>query len=242
MSLSPGHKIALTTAIGFVMAVGAIIIYGWTLNLNAEAIKNPPWPVLTALAAVPSLLLTWYWRKKDKDREIENKATENDTDRERLKLNSALDRERLLHERFESSVRLLGDKSTVVRMGGIYSLERLIKTEPGKTASWSINDHNNVVEVLAGYVRKNSRVDPFEPEVDPDIERYDPKRVTEDVQASLTVLGRRQWANFEGEVQVDLNRANLRLANFQLAKFNMALLNDADFSGANPTSRLLRAI
>jgi len=166
---SPLAWIILWALVGSGLAAGASVLAIRLVPVDSEMLLDPfPWTVVAAIATVPALILIWYWRKSDKNRDIQNT------------------RERLLHERFESSVKLLGHESPIIRMGGIYSLERLINSKPGETEGWSISDHNCVIEVLAGYVREQTSRMKSESEY--------PQPVTEDVQAALTVLGRRVWA------------------------------------------------
>lgn len=61
-------KIAVATGLGVVCAVAAVA--GWSMAcanaknnmLCTAAANSPPWLLLPALAALPSALLTWYWR------------------------------------------------------------------------------------------------------------------------------------------------------------------------------------
>jgi len=66
-----------------------------------EAIaEHPPWMLLSAIAAVPGVVLTWYWRHM------------NNT-------------ERLIIERFAKATEMLGQKNIAQRLGAIYQLERI---------------------------------------------------------------------------------------------------------------------
>src|SRR5262249_57336446 len=89
------------------------------------------------------------------------------------------------------------------RIGGIHSLERIAKD--------SQRDHGPIMEILAAYVRENTKKGRRE-------------RVAPEVQAILTVLGRRMVA-FDQD-PIDLRGANLRGANLSGAN-----LTNADLRG-----------
>ena len=77
-------------------------------------------------------------------------------------------------ERFTRAIEQLGNDKMAIRLGGIYALERIAKD--------SEKDHGPVMEVLTAYVRENApRQNP--PKV--------PDRPATDIQAILTVIGRR---------------------------------------------------
>jgi uncharacterized protein YjbI with pentapeptide repeats len=107
-------------------------------------------------------------------------------------------------DRFTKAVEQLGSEKLDVRIGGIYALERVARD--------SIHDHPTVIEVLCAFVRTHSR----EPR-DPGAE----KSVRPDIQAALTVIGRRKSDRDVGTLELH----SAKLAN--------AYLVDADLVGAN---------
>jgi len=115
-----------------------------------------------------------------------------------------------------------GKKKLEVRLGGIYALERI--------ANDSERDHWPIMEVLCTYVRENAPRRPWESAqknqpVSPSV------RATADVQAILTVLGRR-YRRYEGISQyLDLSGANLSGANLSVADLSVADLFEANLSG-----------
>jgi hypothetical protein len=131
-------------------------------------------------------------------------------------------------ERFTKAVEQLGNsESMAIRLGGIYALERIAKD--------SKNDHWPVMEVLTAYVRGNSPK-----EVPPDGEEPAYKPVATDIQAILTVLGRRNVQHEKPCQVLDLADTDLRGADFRRAKiagieFSLARLNDVTFSEAELT-------
>jgi len=115
----------------------------------------------------------------------------------------------------------LGDDRLAVRLGGIYALERIARD--------SKKDHWTVMEVLCAYVREKSQV------------RWEAEASTgpaADIQAILTVLGRRA-ADLDPEHQrldlsgTNLSGADLVRANLCEAKLVGAILSNADLFLAN---------
>ncbi len=130
-------------------------------------------------------------------------------------------------ERFARAIELLGSEKLAVRLGGIYALERIARD--------SERDHWPIMEVLTAYVRENAP----RPEEAEDAEEQYPTPVATDIQAILTVIGRRR-VEFEraGERILDLRRTNLSLASLLNAKLSganllFAHLFGADLSGAD---------
>jgi hypothetical protein len=79
-----------------------------------------------------------------------------------------------------------------IRLGGIYALERIARD--------SARDHPTVIEVLAPFIREHAH----------DAHACTPGRIRPDLQAALTVLGRRTTTHDDD--RIDLNGANLRNA------------------------------
>jgi len=116
-------------------------------------------------------------------------------------------------ERFTRAIEQLGSDKLWIRLGGIYALERIARDSDEK-------DHWTVMEVLTAYVRDYKRDEASQ-------------SVPIDVQAILTVLGRRTRAYKEGEEQpLDLSGGDLRLADLTEAPLQGANLRDARLEGA----------
>ena len=116
-----------------------------------------------------------------------------------------------------------GTKKLEVRLGGIYALERI--------ANQSERDHWPIVEVLSTYVRENAPRKPHE-STQEDQASTRPPHPAADIQAILTVLGRRD-RRYEREGQVlDLTRTDIRGADLCEAKLSEAILFQANLSGA----------
>jgi len=175
-----------------------------TPALICEVIKTkPPWTSLTALATAPVLILIWYWRVKHKRIDIRNET------------------QRQITERFVQAVRLLADKSLEARLGGIYSLERISRD--------SQDDHWTVVETLAAFIREKRKIPKSTEKSDTETESSgkDVDPVPTDIQAALTVLGRRKWAKSETG-KIDLKKTNLQDAHLYKANLQNTNLQQAN--------------
>ncbi len=216
--------ICLMVLLGVVLVVGLKQYYCWFTGTEypfKDFLNSNPWTLVTGLAAVPALLLTWYWRQNNRREDLE------------------IARDAQLTDRFATAVKLLGDPSMEVRLGGIYALERISRNSP--------DDHWSVVETLAAFIRENAPIrkkshpvsHPFnlgsealpKPE-----ERVKPRT---DIQAALTVLGRRWHTEDETPDQIidlsytDLSGADLRKTTFKKAIFIGSNLEKAEMSAAN---------
>jgi hypothetical protein len=103
-----------------------------------------------------------------------------------------------LTERFTKAVEQLGNPDSSVRLGGIFSLERIARE--------SERDYVAVVEILCAYARGHSR---------------DPKH-REEIKATMLVIGRRKVEWDENSGSRSWNLANLDLRNMDLRGGNYA--------------------
>jgi len=121
-------------------------------------------------------------------------------------------------------------KNLAIRLGGIYALERIARDHKP--------DHPAVMEVLTAFVRQHSA--PVEEPAEGKLVQRD---IRPDIQAILTVIGRRQLTYDKGESQrLDLSGASLMWAILNKAKFdgvdftsthfNNAQLKEAELKGA----------
>ena len=135
-----------------------------------------------------------------------------------------LNTDRLVTDRFAKAVEQLGSQDIDVRLGGIYSLERIAKDSP--------KDHWTVMEVLTAYVRNKS------PLPKGGLKTLVEKRkslpaVTTDVQSALTVIGRREAKNDPDYKHLDLSQSNLSSAYLYGADLYGAYLYGAKLDGAD---------
>jgi hypothetical protein len=108
-----------------------------------------------------------------------------------------------------------GEKQLEIRLGGIYALEQVAKDSPD-------DYHWPIMEVLTAYVREHARWSEELP--DP----HSQPRPKEDIQAILTVLGRRTRVYKDGEEQrLNLAKTDLRGAQLRGARLQGVILHDA---------------
>jgi hypothetical protein len=139
-----------------------------------------------------------------------------------------------LTERFTRAIDQLGSDKLDVRIGGIYALERIARD--------SKTDHGPIMEILTTYVREHSPWPPVgtgECTAQSLIQEVSALRIrAADVQAALTVVGRRTVAHEKDTKGIDLSsvdhrRADLRSANLRHADLRGANLGGADLRGAD---------
>ena len=133
-------------------------------------------------------------------------------------------------ERFTRAIEHLGSEKLEVRLGGIYALERIARD--------SERDHWPIMEVLTAYVRERSPA----PKMAEDGTTPLSTPVTADIQAILTVIGRRR-VEFDSPGQaVDLSRTNLSHSSFPKGGLAAIDLWGADLSKAFLSGRDLSGI
>jgi uncharacterized protein YjbI with pentapeptide repeats len=119
-----------------------------------------------------------------------------------------------------------GRPNMEARLGGIYALERLARDSP--------RDQGTILEVFTAYVRRNAAWPPAIEYRPPPMEGRDedPEPRT-DIQAILTVIGRRLRSAHRTEERIDLNRTDLRGANLSRVHLQGASLVGAHLEGAS---------
>ncbi len=116
-------------------------------------------------------------------------------------------------EAFAKAVEYLGNSNAIdVRLGGIYSLDRVSDDDPAEMS--------RVAEILCAFIRERSPTDG-------DLPR--------DVLAALTVLARRRWP-----IPIDLANTNLVGAQLRNARLPNAVLSAANLSDAILSGAILR--
>src|SRR5262249_21069800 len=134
-------------------------------------------------------------------------------------------------ERFSKAIEHLGDKERLmVRLGGIYALERIARD--------SESDHWAVMEVLTAFVREQAPATTLPPEnasgEKETQERPYERKLPSDLQAILTVIGRRTRTFGNGEAHpLDLHSTNLQGADLREAQLQGADLREAQLQDAN---------
>jgi hypothetical protein len=117
-------------------------------------------------------------------------------------------------DRYARAMALLSDEKLEVRLGGIYSLERLARE--------SEKDHGPIMEVLAAFVREQVGWKEGEPAM---------ARPRADVQAILTVLGRRHAPFDPADSHIDLHGTALARAYLPWANLERAFLYETNMEG-----------
>ncbi|MEH2287005.1 pentapeptide repeat-containing protein [Nostoc sp.] len=152
------------------------------------------------------------WEAMDKSAEAANKTAEAALQN----ANAAQDKQ--ITERFAKAIEQLGNEKIEVRLGAIYTLERIAKD--------SKDDHWTIMEVLTAFVRENA---PLKKD-----EEQESTKIRTDIQAALTVIGRRNAENEQEKQSLDLSNIDIRGVN--LIKAN---LERADFISSNLEGGLL---
>ncbi|MGD9652883.1 MAG: pentapeptide repeat-containing protein, partial [Candidatus Dadabacteria bacterium] len=140
-------------------------------------------------------------------------------------------REQQITERFTRAIEQLGSEKLEVRLGGIYALERIAKDSP--------NDHWTIMEVLTTYARDKSKNEMKETvELVENAANVESSPVKTDIQAIMTVLGRRNSENDRKDAVLNLYGVNLKGAkldeyNFVGANFQDANLIEASLANTN---------
>jgi len=112
-----------------------------------------------------------------------------------------------------------------VRIGSIYSLERIAQDSP--------RDHIQIMEILCAYVRENAPALSLEPSDPPPEVRAVPRI---DIQAVINVIGRRtdkqiklEWEN---QYRLDLRNTDLSGVDFRKKNFSAAMIHRARLEAA----------
>jgi len=159
------------------------------------------------LILIVGLFFTWRTvRTTEKNLKVSQEATAK---------NLEIAQEGLVTQRFSRAIELLGSDKLGVRLGGIYALERVARE--------SRRDHWPIMEILTAFARENASWKHGDP----------PQAIRTDVQAVLTVLGRRNKTHEAIGMRRSLSESrklDLRSTNLQGAD-----LFGADFAGANFT-------
>jgi hypothetical protein len=130
-----------------------------------------------------------------------------------------------LTERYTRAIEHLGNDQVVVRLGAIYTLEQIAWPPPRDHSPVSLRNRWPIMEILSNYVRAHAPWPPTAPEP------ATTPRPKHDIQAILTVLGRRTrpYGSYYSEVGIggqppNLRSTDLRGADLRKARFEGAVL------------------
>ena len=157
------------------------------------------------------------------------RAKENTNQNEIAKSQANTAEQGMITDRINKAVEGLGkrdgkDPVIEVRLGALYALERIAKD--------SERDHIQILEILCAYIRTNSHKN---------IQPSGGSKVREDIQAAITIIGRREkWPNGKKRLEeerkedyiLNLNGCNLRQARLIKANLSHAHLLGTDLSNA----------
>ena len=147
--------------------------------------------------------------------------------------NLQLTQDRQITEHYTRAVEQLGSDKLEVRLGAIYALERIARD--------SERDHWPIMEILTAYVRErafwkgveqHSKEEILPSETQPTQSNQAPPKLATDIQAVLTVLGRRSRTYRNGEDEaLDLRQTDLRGADLRGAHLDGAHLDSTYLDG-----------
>jgi uncharacterized protein YjbI with pentapeptide repeats len=136
--------------------------------------------------------------------------------------NAVIAEDKQITERFAKAIEQLGSEKIEVRLGAIYTLERIAKDSP--------KDHWTIMEILTAFVRENA---PKKPEEKKTEDTQQILKIRTDIQAALTVIGRRNYKDDRENEILNLNNTNLTGANLNKANLQNANLREVNLQQAN---------
>ncbi len=244
----PGWSIVIASLLGGGLAVDALLKFDafcsedWSDVLCSYAHQGPPWILISALAAVPAVLVTWYWRATHRILELEtNHRTLKNHEaelRQREREFRALEA-RAVQDRGERDARAASDRASSAELARDDAAVRAV----GLLSSTRIMDRILGIEVLARLAREDGRLrettqgvlqswvqDRFGTSPIPAAKGGD----RSDLDAALRALGDANVSTEPVDLSgVDLSGAALQRLRFKGANFSSADLSDADFFGTD---------
>jgi hypothetical protein len=145
--------------------------------------------------------------------------------------------EKQITESFAKAIEQLASKKIEIRLGAIYTLERIAK--------YSKKDQWTIMEVLTAFVRENAPVKKEEKSqnkksfIDDFLNTQNKKETDElpklrlDIKACLTIIGERKYPDPLYNRKLDLSNINISEANLKKANLSRAYLKKANLSRAN---------
>jgi uncharacterized protein YjbI with pentapeptide repeats len=140
-----------------------------------------------------------------------------------------LEPKQLITERFSRGIEQLGSEQMETRLGAIYTLEKIAKDSP--------QDHWTIMEIFAAFIRENAPIIEEEIEDEDELEEElseELLKIPTDIQAALTVIGRRNAELDPKDLRLDLRYTDISGADLTEANFSKA-----DLSGANLSDVML---
>jgi len=232
----------LISFILFVVGLLALSCYLWGLNvtpivqqesildikdffeLKNQAIKSVITSIqsyVTGFGGIAILFNVYYGAKRAKA--MEDNAIATTQNAIAATKNAEVAEQGQITERFTKAIEQLGSDNISIRLGGIYALERIAKD--------SERDHWTIMKVLSAFVRENAPVKKDVQDKKAESKLQQPE-LTADIQAALTVIGKRDTEKDPENQIIDLNDANIAGANLSDANLQRAFLADAKLQRA----------
>jgi hypothetical protein len=138
-------------------------------------------------------------------------------------------------ERYTKAIEQLGSENITIRIGGVFALERIAKDSIKRGDH---RDYHTVMEVLTCFIREKSPLEKMITVKTSDGHEAQacqlPEVISQDIQAALTVIGRRALKYGEGEDQrLDFSKCNLKAADLKVANLQGARLVGVCLQGGN---------
>ena len=225
--------------------IAALCYWAWAAYLADEAMALPQSETLRNLAlflGVPIGIILAVWRSWVAERQVRESQRQATI----LRQQAGTAERSLLHDRYQKGADMLGSKTFAVRIGGVYTLERL-------AAEHADEYHIQVMDLLCAFVRISSKKFTKKKPREGTVDSGDFPRCPPDVEAAAMAIGTRSECQMSLERKNDEWRLNLEdayLAHVEInnrANFSNANLNGANFSGADlyaanfSGARLIRA-
>lgn len=134
--------------------------------------------------------------------------------------NAHLGREQLIAERLMTAITQLGHEKVATRTGAIYALERV--AQDSRKEYWTI------MEIISAFIRENAPKSQDNSE-----NNRKTAKIDTDIQAALTVIGRRDFQKDRKNQKLDLRNTDIRWADLQGANLQKLDLRRANMQGAN---------
>jgi len=183
-----------------------------------------------------AIIINAYYAAK-RSQAIEKNAIAAERNLEIGMQNTKLYRDKLIADRFMAATLQLGHGKIETRTGAIYALERVAQDFP--------EEHWTIMEILTAFIRENAPMPAgvdqqiieldrslYLQQIDLNLQPDSPKLRT-DIQAALTVIGRRDYANDRENQKLDLRNTDIRRADLPGANLQRADLRGADLAGAD---------
>jgi Pentapeptide repeats (8 copies) len=246
----PIARITLVLAMLAVIGAGVLWLPAWLVNRDTagisggdefeertNAINGARTAVvqgIVGLLALAGVFVAWQQLRNDREQLLDDQKLAR-MDLQQVSTQLRLTRQAQVAERFTNAVEQLGSGNRERQLGGIYALERIARE--------SDSNRLQVYEVLTGYVRLHARQNDADPDEYAGLASLEDR--APDVQAAITVLGRRTVK--PSDPPLNLRKVDLRKSDLQRAKLQHVRLDGAWLQGANlnwavlERTRLLRA-